>query len=86
LLTVRRYLINCKTGGIEVEEDPEEQTLNVIEESKTVPKKGIEVNKTTVSRSGLSGFIERDSNIGKIEVDGFRLAIKGLNSEYEEVI
>jgi len=85
------YIINCKNGNLEMENQGD--GLNIpndsIEESKTLPKNFPEVNLTTNTFSGqnsLGGFIERDSAIGKIDISGFSLSVKGLTTEHEQKI
>ena len=39
-----------------------------------------------LSQNSLSGFIERNSAIGKMEISSFSLSIKGLTTEYEQII
>lgn len=66
-----------------------DQQLDPIEECKTMPKKLPELPTNQQNINGitcLSGFIERDQAIGKIDVDGFYLSIKGLSSDHEQKI
>ena len=84
-------IINCKNGNIELDtaEDNFGGGKELIEESKTLPKNFPEASPTTNLHNGqtsLSGFIERDSAIGKIEISGFSLSIKGLTTDYEQNI
>lgn len=41
---------------------------------------------SSLSNSELSGFIEKDDDIGKIEIKGFTLSIEGLSSEFKQKI
>jgi hypothetical protein len=68
------------------QEDDLQQVNDSIEESKTLPKRFTDTSPTRKQNLGttsLSGFIERDGNIGKIEVQGFSLSIKGLSTATE---
>lgn len=61
----------------------------MLEESKTSPKKLPGVPQTpdkSLVQTSLSGFIERNSAIGKVEVNGFTLSIKGLTTDHEQII
>lgn len=82
-------MINCKTGNLELETQGDDLEQDPIEESKTLPKNlndASPIQKSPLSQTNLSGFIEKDAAIGKIEVDGFYLSIKGLSTEHEQRI
>lgn len=66
-------MINCKNGNLELENQIDED--NDLEESKS-----------SLAENSLSGFIERDSATGKIEVTGFSLSIIGLTNDHEQKI
>jgi hypothetical protein len=57
-------------------------TLNEEVKGKTVPS----ATKDMLSQYELSGFIEKDESISKIEIKGFTLTIVGLSSEFEQKI
>jgi len=82
-------VINWNTGNLELESQNENQFQDTIEESKTMPKNIADlgfVTKATFAENSLSGFIERDSTIGKVEISSFKLSIKGLSDEHEQII
>ena len=65
-------MINCKNGNLESENQTDAD--NDVEDTKLTAK------------TLLSGFIERDSAIGKIEITGFSLSIIGLSNDHEQKI
>jgi hypothetical protein len=65
-------MINCKNGNLELENQIDED--NNLEE------------KSSLKGNLLSGFIERDSATGKIEITGFLLSIIGLSNDHEQKI
>lgn len=84
-------MIDWKTGNLVVNTESEQitQLLEPIEESKTLPKNLSElssITQSTLIQNSLSGFIEKDAAIGKIEIEGFALSIKGLSTDYEQRI
>ena len=80
-----KYTLDCKTGCLVVETD----SSDVLKDSKidaTSRQTIASASKELLSQTELSGFIEKDEAIGKIEIKGFVLSIVGLSSEFDQKI
>ena len=84
-------MIDCKTGNLIVESHSFDLSTpsDQLEESKTNSKKSQDSSISSnnlLNQTELNGFIEKDESVGKIEVKGFSLSIKGLTTDHEQII